>query len=239
MKPATLPQGNYVSNMIVEKGVPLERLQALITGGYLSDLFDAPDPSKIDRKTLRKLLGIDAADPAVQTRTEVITLADYTLPQTVYILGGEIQKRVVHLGNIVVHPRDVGTMIEEDRLFPARGVDPNINSGLFVVHESEVRPTPLSLVILVEGRRLSLDEVREEIKGLGLRNGSIVEQLAIAKFFPNLQRVLTIVALGSMKQPHGRGLEMPTLDANAGEREFKLCECPTRFSHHFAFVARA
>ena len=57
MKDATLAQGNQVVNLILQKRVPAEKLQAIIESGLLSVLLDA-NIGKINRDEFRQICGL-------------------------------------------------------------------------------------------------------------------------------------------------------------------------------------
>ena len=61
MKYATLAQGSQVANLIVQKKVSAERLQALLETGLLADLLDI-DASEVNRNSLRMALGLPTED---------------------------------------------------------------------------------------------------------------------------------------------------------------------------------
>lgn len=49
-----------IIEQIEKKEISRERLQAIINSGFLSDVFDIEDPSKINRQEVKKLFGLSA-----------------------------------------------------------------------------------------------------------------------------------------------------------------------------------
>lgn len=208
---ASWQQAANLLTLVGNKGTPSEQIQKLYNSGLLADLLDA-NVDKVNRDEFRKVLGLVALEP--RAVANAATYPSYTVPVD-YNLS---------LPDMITagHYDDVNDNITPER-FPIQG------SGKRQVTIALVHP----------GKEVESQPLIDEMDALGYRPATNAELLALGARYPELQREIPVIALGSLAEvrAHRRVMYLDNWD---GKRKLNLHWFAGRWYEvcRFAFVKK-
>lgn len=190
-----------------------------------------------DGRVTRAMLQAFLEDPSrvltsTEPRTEIITIAGYEFEQVTHPNG----MREIKLGEFEIdYDEPLG-----DKLSAAKfdWVHHDITAEHYPFAQKGKKTLALSLVNLGDGY-YPTSEVEAAIKRMEAATSDLAQQLEVAKKFPELQRELYMVALGSRWRYPYEGVLVPALDRNYDGRNLNLDSYDDEWNDHGSWFLAA